>query len=252
MERKFHFPKYKKLFTFRALKVFSWNIRSFKVSVSWNMRKFFQGFRFLNHKKFSRGGFFYFSSLGWIVQGSISGNLRKAFIWVNTRKAMFRENVIFLILELESSISGNIRNFLRSEFFFSFFWGGALTGMCEVALKYNTNSSSDETSLGVTTIARSISHRYRNMEVIVSGLLPRDIHWSKQGVKINNANAYLRDYYKKSNKKTFMRQEPDWTLPDNSLNIWNYIIKFTFTWLKTETPNSQTLKHCRSYYHQSS
>ena len=81
--------------------------------------------------------------------------------------------------------------------------------MCEVALKYNTNSSSDETSLGVTTIARSISHRYPNMEVIVSGLLPRDIHWSKQGVKINNANAYLRDYYKKSNKKTFMRQEPD-------------------------------------------
>ena len=122
---------------------------------------------------------------------------------------MFRENVIFLILELESSISGNIRNFLRSEFFFSFFLGGALTGMCEVALKYNTNSSSDETSLGVTTIARSISHRYPNMEVIVSGLLPRDIHWSKQGVKINNANAYLRDYYKKSNKKTFMRQEPD-------------------------------------------
>ena len=136
--------------------------------------------------------------------------------------------------------------------FFFFFGGGALTGMCEVALKYNTNSSSDETSLGVTTIARSISHRYPNMEVIVSGLLPRDIHWSKQGVKINNANAYLRDYYKKSNKKTFMRQEPDWTLPDNSLNIWNYIIKFTFTWLKTETPNSQTLKHCRSYYHQSS
>ena len=101
--------------------------------------------------------------------------------------------------------------------------------MCEVALKYKTNSSSDETSLGVITTDRSFSNRYPNMEVIVSGLLPRDIHWSKQGVKINKADAYLRDYCKKPNKKTFLRQDPDWTFPDNSLNIWNYTIKFTFT-----------------------
>ena len=42
-------------------------------------------------------------------ESSISENIRKAF---------FRENIrIFLILEQESSISGNIRNFFCGEFF---------------------------------------------------------------------------------------------------------------------------------------
>ena len=58
-------------------------------------------------------------------------------------------------------------------------------------------SSSDEISVGVVTIARSIFHRYPNIEIIVSGLLPRDIHWSTRRVKINETNDYLRDYCKK-------------------------------------------------------
>ena len=37
-------------------------------------------------------------------------------------------------------------------------------------------SSSDEPSVGVATIAKYIFHRHPNIEVIVSGLLPRDIH----------------------------------------------------------------------------
>ena len=67
-------------------------------------------------------------------------------------------------------------------------------------------SSSDEISVGVVTIARSIFHRYPNIEIIVSGLLPRDIHWSTRRVKINETNDYLRDYCKKIKKKTFMCQ----------------------------------------------
>ena len=66
-------------------------------------------------------------------------------------------------------------------------------------------SSSDEISVGVVTIARSISHRYPNIEIIVSSLLPRDIHWSTRRVKINETNDYLRDYYIKFKKLTFMR-----------------------------------------------
>ena len=58
-------------------------------------------------------------------------------------------------------------------------------------------SSSDEISVGVVTIARSISHRYPNIEIIVTGLLPRDIHWSVRRVKINETNDYLTDYCKK-------------------------------------------------------
>ena len=46
-------------------------------------------------------------------------------------------------------------------------------------------SSSDKIRLGGVTIARSISHRYLNIDVIVSGLVPRDIHWSTRRVKIN-------------------------------------------------------------------
>ena len=80
-------------------------------------------------------------------------------------------------------------------------------------------TSSDEISVGMVTVTRSIFHRYPNIEIIVSGLLPRDIHWSTRRVKINETNDYLRDYCKKFKKMTFMRQDPDWTLPDNSLSM---------------------------------
>ena len=33
---------------------------------------------------------------------------------------------------------------------------------------------------------------------------------------------YLRDYCKQKKRKTFMRQDPDWTLPDNSPNMELY------------------------------
>ena len=83
-------------------------------------------------------------------------------------------------------------------------------------------SSSDEISVGVVTIARSISHRYPNIEVIVSGLLQRYIHWSTRRAKINKTNHCLKDYCERLKTMTFMRQDLDWTLPDNSLNMELY------------------------------
>ena len=81
----------------------------------------------LSIRNFPRVDFFVFSSLGWKVQGSISRNIRKAF---------FRENIrIFLLLEQESSISGNIRNFLGVDFFWFFGLGWEVHKM---ALKYTT------------------------------------------------------------------------------------------------------------------
>ena len=51
--------------------------------------------------------------------------------------------------------------------------------MRSVVIHCGTNnidtSSSDEISVDVVTIARSISHPYPNIEIIVSGLLTRDI-----------------------------------------------------------------------------
>ena len=83
-------------------------------------------------------------------------------------------------------------------------------------------SSSDEISVGVVTIARSISHCYPNIEVIVSSLLQRDIYWCTWRVKINKTNDYLKDYCERSEKMTFMCHDLDWTLPDNSLNMELY------------------------------
>ena len=60
-----------------------------------------------------------------------------------------------------------------------------------------------------------------NIEIIVSGLLPRQIHWSTRRVKINETNDYLR-LLQKIKRKTFMIQYPDWALPDNSLNMELY------------------------------
>ena len=85
----------------------------------------------------------------------------------------------------------------------------------------DTNSS-DEISVVVVTIARSVSHCYPNIEIIVSCLLPGDFHWSMRRVKIDKTNDYLKDSCERSKKITFMCQGPDWTLPDSSLNMELY------------------------------
>ena len=65
----------------------------------------------------------------------------------------------------------------------------------------------DEIIVGMVAIARSISHRYPDIEVIVSGLLPRDIHWSTRRVKINKTNDYLKDL-RKIRKNDFHAPRP--------------------------------------------
>ena len=62
-------------------------------------------------------------------------------------------------------------------------------------------SSSDKISVGVVTIARSIFRRYPNIEIIVSSLLPRDIHWSARRVKINETQWLSERLLQKIKKK---------------------------------------------------
>ena len=73
--------------------------KSYFLFVSWSIRNFL-----------GVEDFFYFLILGWKVHCSISRNIKKVFLWENKR--------IFLILKIESSISGNIRNFFRGGFFY--------------------------------------------------------------------------------------------------------------------------------------
>ena len=104
------FLKYKKSFHFRKYKKSFRGFSFLKHKTSFNIRV--RKFHFPPEYKFSQSGFFHFWSLGWKVQGSISRNIKKAFFW---------ENIInILILELESFISRNIRNFFGSGFFFVF------------------------------------------------------------------------------------------------------------------------------------
>ena len=76
---------------FQKVKNNRWNLKkTFEFSVSWSIRNF------------PRMDFFYFLSLKWKLQG---------FIWESIRKAFFGEMIIiFFILELECSISQNIKN----------------------------------------------------------------------------------------------------------------------------------------------
>ena len=114
-------------FKFQTLQVPSWNIKkklslALKISISQKIRNsisVFWGGTFLFFKYWLKCEGFYFSEY------------RNAFFWENIRKAFFSQNIgnpfrwenisIFLILQLESSISGNIRKFFRGQFF-CFFW----------------------------------------------------------------------------------------------------------------------------------
>ena len=53
--------------------------------------------------------------------------------------------------------------------------------------------------------------------MFITGLLPRGINWSTQSVKINKINIFLKDYCHKPLKITYINQDIDWTLPDNSI-----------------------------------
>ena len=102
----------------------SWNINNFfAVSVSRNIRQAFFYWILIswNIRNFLRLDFFsiffyFFCFLGLKVLGSISKNIRKAGFWENIRN--------FLSLELENSISWNIRNFSGRMFiiFLSLGW----------------------------------------------------------------------------------------------------------------------------------
>ena len=112
---------------FQALQIPSWNIRHFlrfglKSSISQNItklhfqkyKKFFQGFCFLKYKEFFLDCFFFNFFWPWPGKCSASRMYKKDFFWENIR--------FFLILELESCISRNIRNFFGGRFF-KFFLG---------------------------------------------------------------------------------------------------------------------------------
>ena len=75
-------------------------------------------------------------------------------------------------------------------------------------------SSSDEISVGMVTIARSISHGYPNTE-------PRTFIGLCREQKLIRA-MIIWQTIAKNKKMTFMHQDPDWTLPDNSLNMELY------------------------------
>ena len=57
------------------------------------MRKYKNFFNIWARKFRFRWVFLVFLGLGWKVQGSVTGNIRKAFFWENLRKTFFWENI---------------------------------------------------------------------------------------------------------------------------------------------------------------
>ena len=103
VERKFHFPKYKKRFTFRVLKVTFWNVRSFWGFHFLKQNKSFRGLRFLKYKKFSAGGFLSFFGLGlksagfhfWKYKKCLLLRKYKDFFNIRARKVYFQKYMEF-------------------------------------------------------------------------------------------------------------------------------------------------------------
>ena len=78
---------------------------------------------------------------------------------------------------------------------------------------------------GVISIGLKLQEKCRGLKVIVTGLLPRDLEWSKRRKKINLINYYLEklccdrfdDFY-------FMKQDNDWTDEDGKLDKKLYYV----------------------------
>ena len=86
-----------------------WKIREYKKCFNARTRKL----HFMKYTEFFLAWiFFVFCARAYKVQGSIFGNIRKAFFWENIGN--------FLSLELKSFIFRNVRNFFLGEFFFIF------------------------------------------------------------------------------------------------------------------------------------
>ena len=83
----------------------------------------------IKYKKVSYDKLFFFSSLGWKVQGSISGNIRKAFFWENIGKVFYWENIFFLILHWKVPFP-EIKSFFSGWIFLGFF--GLWLSLCGV------------------------------------------------------------------------------------------------------------------------
>ena len=75
--------------------------------------------------------------------------------------------------------------------------------------------------MGIVVTAKTISHHHPNNEVIVGELLPRDIHWSTHW-SVDWSSALSERLLRKIQQNNFHESRPDWTLPDNSLNMQLY------------------------------
>ena len=69
-------------------------------------------------------------------------------------------------------------------------------------------SSSDEISVGVVTIARSIFHGYPDIEIIVSGLLPRQFIGLREELRLMWPMIIWETIAKKKKEKDFHGPRP--------------------------------------------
>ena len=72
---------------------------------------------------------------------------------------------------------------------------------------------------GIMTIGLALQEKCPDLKVIITGLIPRDLNWSKRRRNIKETNAYLEQYCKEKYKDFYyMKQDADWVLDDQRLN----------------------------------
>ena len=72
---------------------------------------------------------------------------------------------------------------------------------------------------GIMAIELSLQEKCPDLKVIITGLIPRDLNWSKRRRNIKETNTYLEQYCKEKYKDFYyMKQDADWVLDDQRFN----------------------------------
>ena len=80
------------------------------------------------------------------------------------------------------------------------------------------HNSPNDISNAIMEIGKTLRNKTSNIQIILTGILPRDINQSSRRNKIVKINGYLKQLCKSQINIYFMEQDRDWIYKDNTLN----------------------------------
>ena len=99
-----------------------------------------------------------------------------------------------------------------------------------IVVQVGTNNLNSDTSRdiseGIMSIASILQEKSPLAQIIITGLLPRDLNWSDRRRKIDEINVQLKLLIQGRKNIYFMEQDSDWTTLNNQLNMKYYYKDF--------------------------